>query len=274
MSTAPSARLMVMNIVTSADGTPIAYDRIGDGQPVVIVDGALCHRDFGPSQALAEALSDHFAAYIYDRRGRGGSGDTAPYSVQREVEDIEALIRETSGGPVFLYGASSGAALALEAASQLSSVGRVAVYEPPFFVDDTRPPAGDAAARIGACVAAGRRSAAVSAFLRLVGVPAPGVAFMHLLPAWRKLTAVAHTLPYDLAIVGDHQQGKPLPEGLWSTITAPALIMDGGKSPEWMHHATQAVAEAVPGARYRTIAGQNHMVKPGALAPVLTDFFR
>lgn len=262
------------NTVTSADGTTIAYDRIGEGQPVIIVDGALCHRAFGPSRPLADALSESFAVYIYDRRGRGGSTDTAPYAVQREVEDIEALIRETGGGPAFLYGASSGAALALEAASQLGSVGRVAVYEPPFFVDDTRPPAGDAAARIDDHVAAGRRSAAVSTFMRLVGVPAPAVAFMHVLPAWRKLTAVAHTLPYDLAIVGDRQQGKPLPEGLWATVTAPALVMDGGKSPAWMRHATQAVAGTVPGAEYRTIEGQSHMLESSAVAPVLTDFFR
>lgn len=263
-----------MNTVTSADGTTIAYDRIGEGPPVIIIDGAMGHRDFGPSRALAEVLSESFAVYIYDRRGRGGSTDTAPYAVQREVEDIEALIREAAGGSASLYGASSGAPLALETASQLRSVGRLAVYEPPFFVDDTRPPAGDAAARIDAQVAAGRRSAAVSTFMRLVGVPAPAVAIMHLMPMWRELTAVAHTLPYDLAIVGDHQQGKPLPEGLWSTITAPALVMNGGKSPAWMRHATQAVADTVPGARYRTIEGQNHMLKAGAVAPVLTDFFR
>ena len=262
-----------MNTVTSADGTTIAYDRIGSGPPVVIVDGALCHREFGPSRKLAEALSEHFAVYIYDRRGRGGSTDTAPYAVQREVEDIEALIRET-GGPACLYAASSGAPLALEAASQLSAVGRVAVYEPPFFVDDTRPPAGDAAARIDAHVAAGRRSAAVSTFMRLVGVPAPVVAIMHLMPPWREMKEVAHTLPYDLAIVGDHQQGKPLPEGLWSTITAPALVMDGGKSPAWMHHATQAVAGTVPGARYRSVEGQTHMLKTSAIEPILTEFFR
>jgi surfactin synthase thioesterase subunit len=261
-----------MDTVTSADGTAIAYERIGDGPPVIIVDGALCYRAFGPSRSLATALSEHFAVYIYDRRGRGESTDTQPYSVGREVEDLAALIRQ-AGGSACLYGSSSGAALAFEAASRLDSVERVAGYEPPFIVDDTWPPAGDAIARIEAHVAAGRRSAAVSAFLRMVGTPAPAVAIMRLLPVGRKLSVVAHTLPYDLSIVGEYEQGKPLPEGLWASVTAPALVMDGGKSPAWMRHGVRAVAYAVPGAQYRTIEGQNHMVSAGAVAPVLTDFF-
>jgi surfactin synthase thioesterase subunit len=261
-----------MDTVKSADGTTIAYDRIGDGRPVIIVDGALCRRDFGPSRPLASALSENFAVYIYDRRGRGDSADTPPYSVEREVEDIEALVRE-AGGSACLYGASSGAALALEAASRLRSVERVAAYEPPFIVDDTRAPATDAIARIEDHVAAGRRPAAVAAFMRMVGTPAPAIVFMRLLPVWRKLTAVAHTLPYDLAIIGTHQQGKPLPGGLWAAVTVPALVMDGGKSPAWMRHGVQAVAQTVPGARYRTIDGQTHMVQAGAVAPILTDFF-
>jgi pimeloyl-ACP methyl ester carboxylesterase len=261
-----------MSTVTSADGTTIAYDRIGDGPPVVIVDGALCHRAFGPSAELAKALSDHFTVYTYDRRGRGDSTDIAPYAVRREIEDIEAVIG-AAAGPVRLYGASSGAVLALEAADRLTTIEKIAVYEPPLFVDDSRPPAGDATARIDAQVAAGQRSKAVGTFMRLVGVPAPGVAFMHLMPAWGKLKAVAHTLPYDQAIVAEHQQGKPLPAGLWDSITAPALVMDGGKSPTWMRHSTQAVAKAVPGADYRTLEGQTHMLKTQAVAPVLTAFF-
>ncbi|HEY1703359.1 MAG TPA: alpha/beta hydrolase [Trebonia sp.] len=261
-----------MDTVTSADGTAIAYERIGDGRPVIIVDGALCYRAFGPGRPLATALSERFAVYLYDRRGRGESTDTQPYSVDREVEDLEAVIRQ-AGGSACLYGSSSGAALAFEAASRLDSVERVAGYEPPFIVDDTWPPAGDAIARIEAHVAAGRRSAAVSAFLRMVGTPAPAVAIMRLLPVGRKLSVVAHTLPYDLSIVGEYEQGKPLPEGLWASVTAPALVMDGGKSPAWMRHGVRAVAYAVPGAQYRTIEGQNHMVSAGAVAPVLTDFF-
>jgi pimeloyl-ACP methyl ester carboxylesterase len=262
-----------MSTVHSKDGTPIAFDRSGQGPALILVDGALCYRASGPSKPLAALLTEHFTVFIYDRRGRGDSGDTAPYAVEREVEDIEALINE-AGGSAFVYGVSSGAALALEAANHGLAVRKLALYEPPFIVDDSRPPIpADFLARLKESIAANRRSGAVKLFLKLVGVPSMFVAMMPLLPAWSKLKAVAHTLPYDITIVQDNQRGKPLPATRWTAATVPTLVMDGGKSPAWMRHGAKALADVLPNATLRTLDGQTHMVKPEALAPVLVEFF-
>src|SRR5580704_15685265 len=156
--------------VLSKDGTAIAFDRIGNGPPVILVDGALCYRKMGQSGQLADLLAQHFTVFIYDRRGRGASGDTAPYAVEREVEDIAALLGE-AGGSAFAWGTSSGAALALEAANRLSGIKKLALYEAPFIVDDTRPTTENGWVRISGAVAADRRSDAVKLFLKLVGVP-------------------------------------------------------------------------------------------------------
>jgi pimeloyl-ACP methyl ester carboxylesterase len=211
--------------------------------------------------------------YSYDRRGRDGSGDTLPYTVEREVEDIEALVKE-AGGSAYVYGISSGAALALEAAARLTGIRKLALYEAPFIVDDTHPPRPeDYLARMDELVAAGRRGDAVRMFLRTVGVPAFGLMIMRLMPVWRKLTAVAHTLPYDLRVLGDTGSGRPLPADRWATATVPTLVMDGGKSPAWMRNAMRALADVLPDARYRTLPGQTHLLKPQALVPVLREFF-
>src|SRR5713101_5017863 len=213
--------------VLSKDGTAIAFDRIGNGPPVILVDGALCYRGMGQSGQLAELLAQHFTVFTYDRRGRGGSSDTAPYAVEREVEDIAALLSE-AGGAAFVWGISSGAVLALEAANRLRGIKRLAWYEAPFIVDNSRSTTADDWVRIGEAVAANRRSDAVKLFLKSVGVPAVFVALMRLTPMWRKLKAIAHTLPYDGAIVGDNQRGKPLPAGRWASVTVATLVMDGG----------------------------------------------
>jgi pimeloyl-ACP methyl ester carboxylesterase len=262
-----------MNTVVSRDGTAIAFTRSGEGPPVILVDGALCYRASGPSGALAARLSGRFTVYSYDRRGRDGSGDTLPYTVEREVEDIEALVKE-AGGSAYVYGISSGAALALEAAARLTGIRKLALYEAPFIVDDTHPPRPeDYLARMDELVAAGRRGDAVRMFLRTVGVPAFGLMIMRLMPVWRKLTAVAHTLPYDLRVLGDTGSGRPLPADRWATATVPTLVMDGGKSPAWMRNAMRALADVLPDARYRTLPGQTHLLKPQALVPVLREFF-
>lgn len=262
-----------MNTVTSRDGTAIAFEKTGQGSAVIVVEGALCYRASGPSRPLARLLARHFTVYTYDRRGRGDSGDTASYAVEREVEDIEALIAE-AGGAAFVYGISSGAALALEAATRPMGITKLALYEAPFIVDDGRPRVPeDNLARIGALVAAERRGDAVKYFMRQVGVPAPFIALMRFMPVWSKLKAVAHTLPYDFAILDGNQASKPLPTGRWSAVTTPALVMDGGKSEPWMRHATRALADALPDAQYRTLPGQTHMLKPEALAPILVEFF-
>jgi pimeloyl-ACP methyl ester carboxylesterase len=259
--------------VFSKDGTAIAFDRTGDGPPVILIDGALCYRGMGPSGQLAKLLSQHFTVITYDRRGRGASGDTAPYAVEREVEDIDALLNE-AGGAAFVWGMSSGAVLALEAANRLRGIKKLALYEAPFIVDDTRPTTEDDWVQIGEAVAADRRSEAVKLFLKSVGVPGFFMALMRLMPMWSKLKAIAHTLPYDGAIVQDNQRGKPLPPSPWASVTIPALVMDGGNSPAWMLHANRRLASVLPNAQYRTLEGQTHLLKPKAHAPILVEFFK
>jgi pimeloyl-ACP methyl ester carboxylesterase len=239
---------------------------------VILVDGALCYRGMGQSGQLAKLLAPHFTVFTYDRRGRGASGDTAPYAVKREVEDIAALLSE-AGGMAFVWGISSGAVLALEAANRLSGIKKVALYEAPFIVDNGRSTTERDWVRIGESVAADRRTDAVKLFLKSVGVPRIFVALMRLMPMWSKLKTIAHTLPYDGAIVQDHQRGKPLPVSRWASVTVPALVMDGGKSPAWMRHANRSLAASLPNAQYRTLEGQTHMLKPEAHAPLLVDFF-
>ncbi len=259
--------------VRSNDGTVIAFDRIGHGSPVILVDGGLCSRTLGPSTPLAKLLAPHFKVLTYDRRGRGESGDTPPYAVEREIEDIGALIN-AAGGEAFVWGASSGAALALEAAARFTRIKKLALYEAPFIVDDSRPPTKEYWVRIGEAVAAGRRGDAVKLFLKAVGAPAFFIALMPLMPVWSKVKAVAHTLRYDGAIVEENQTGKPLPANRWASVTIPTLVIDGGKSPTWMRNAMRSLASVLPNAHYRTLERQTHNVKPKALAPVLVEFFK
>lgn len=262
-----------MPTVQSADGTTIAYEVSGTGPPVILVDGALCYRASNGQRPLAELLAGRFTVYVYDRRGRGESGDTAPYAPEREIEDIAALI-EAAGGSASLFGISSGAVLVLRAAAAGLPVERVAVYEPPFAIDETvLAQQRTALAGMEAALALGRRGAAVQAFLRLVGVPAVARFVMRLLPMWKQMTGIAHTLPYDLTTIGA-AGGAPLLTGRpWAAITAPTLVMAGGKSPEGTLVAPgRGVAGQVPGARFAILERQTHLVSPAALAPALTEF--
>ncbi|MFC5499340.1 alpha/beta fold hydrolase [Caenimonas terrae] len=258
--------------VLSRDGTRIGFDRVGQGLPLILVDGALCYRGMGASGQLAELLASRFTVFTYDRRGRGTSGDTPPYAVQREVEDIDALLQH-AGGSANVWGMSSGAALGLEAAAALPGIARLALYEAPFIVDRGRPTTQDDWRQIGAALAAGRSGHAVALFMKSVGVPAIVRAAMRLLPAWNKLRAIAHTLAYDGALVGDKQLGQPLDAARWRGITIPVLVMDGEKSAAWMRAGNRALAAALPGAAYVTLPGQTHMLKPRAHAPALAEFF-
>ena len=257
----------------SADGTRIAVSAVGSGPAVVLVDGALCYRAQGPSAKLAEALADSFTVYTYDRRGRGESSNTTPYAVDREIEDLAAVIG-LAGGTADVYGISSGAILAAEAACHDIGIRRLALYEAPFVVDGSHPPVPhDIVDQLQTFVAQDRRGDAVRLFMRTVGVPGFVIRLMRFLPVWSKLTGVAHTLPYDLTAVTLVPSGQPLPTDRWAAVTAPTLVMDGGKSPEWMRTAQHNLSEVVPGARYQTIPGQTHMLKASAVAPVLTEFF-
>lgn len=258
---------------TSADGTQIAYETTGSGPALVLVDGALCRREMGPARGLARELAGSFTVHAYDRRGRGDSGPGAsPNDVAREVEDLHAVV-EAAGGTAHVFGASSGATLALEAARRGVPVEGLVLYESPFIVDDTHPATDPGLPeRVRAMVEAGRRGDAVRTFMRTVGMPAPVVAVMRLMPAWRRLTAVAHTLPYDLRLVVGFQQGEPLPPGYYDAVTPRTLVLAGGRSPAYMRTAQAAVADALPRARLATLPGQTHMVKAKVVAPVVERF--
>ena len=258
-----------MSYVTSRDGTRIAYERKGNGAALIFVDGALCSRAFGPSAKLAPLLARQFTVYVYDRRGRGESGDTPPYSPSREVEDIAAMI-EAAGGSASLLGVSSGAALALEAAATGLPIETVVAYEPPY-VDEGRPPNGAAhEERLKQLVAQGNRGGAVKYFMKdMVGAPAPIVAMLRLMPwIWRKLEAVAHTLPYDAAVMTNFR----IPRERLASVGVPALVMNGSKSDLRLRTAARTVAQVVRGARHRELAGQTHNVNPGVLAAATIEF--
>jgi pimeloyl-ACP methyl ester carboxylesterase len=263
-----------MPAVTSKDGTTIAYETMGAGEPLILVDGAMCYRGSGPMRPMAEALKDYFTVLIYDRRGRGESGDTLPYAVEREIEDLEALLQAV-GGAAHIYGCSSGGVLGLEAANRFPGVRRLMIYEAPFIVDDSRSPLGFRyLEKMKALVAADRRSDAVKLFMKMVGVPGFFILIMPLMgKVWPKLTEIAHTLVYDLTITSPFQEGKPLQAGRWQDVTAPTLVADGGKSPAWMRNAQADLARNLH-AEYRTLPGQTHMVKAEAQAPLIIEFFK
>ena len=259
-----------MNNVSSKDGTQIAFDRSGAGPALILVDGALCSRTFGPMGPLAALLAPHFTVYTYDRRGRGDSGDTLPFSVAREVEDIEALIAE-AGGSAFVYGISSGAALALEAARQLpTTITKLALYEPPYSLDaDGIRRFKEYRTQLDELLAAGRGGDAVELFMRLVGAGDEGVAGMRQSPVWPLFEAVAPTLAYDAAALGD----SSVPTERAASVTMPTLVMAGGAAFPFIQQSAQVLAAALPHAQHRTLEGQTHEVAAEALAPVLEEFF-
>jgi pimeloyl-ACP methyl ester carboxylesterase len=267
-----------MQIVHSADGTAIAFDRLGQGPALILVGGATSTRLAG--ELLAAALAPDFVVFTYDRRGRGDSGDTAPYAVEREVEDLDALIH-AAGGPAFVYGHSSGAVLALEAARLLpAKIAKLALYEPPFIVDDSRPPAPeDYLPRLTGLLAAGRRGEAVELFQTEVGMSAEMIAQVRGSPMWPGLEAMAHTLAYDITIMGDTESGSPLPLRKWAAVRIPTLVMDGTltfgreESHTFMRHGADELARILPDAQRRTLEGQDHGPAVGVLVPALKEFF-
>jgi pimeloyl-ACP methyl ester carboxylesterase len=265
-----------MNSVKSADGTVIAYDELGAGQPVILVGGAFGYRRYSRSVELAELLAHRYRVINYDRRGRGDSGDTAPYSVQREIEDLAALI-EVAGGSAYVWGQSSGGVLALRGAAAGLAIGRLAVFEPPFRLDrDGEPPPRDFAERLDEMVAEDHRGQAVKYFMtKGLGVPGFFISVMRLAPPiWSRLTAVAHTLPYDVAVMGDTIQGKPLSISEWEAVQAQTLVMTGAKSQERARNSARALAEVLPNARLQVLEGQGYNLKMKPLAPFLEEFFR
>jgi pimeloyl-ACP methyl ester carboxylesterase len=267
---------MQMDTVASEDGTTIAYDSLGEGPPVVLVAGAIQHRAIDPSTwRLMELLAPRFTVYRYDRRGRGDSTDTPPYAVEREIDDLAAVI-DAAGGSAFIFGASSGAILSLDGAARGLPITKLALYEPPFAIGDgTRQPLpGDYVERLRDLATSDRPGDAVEYFMT-VGALAPSevVAGMKRSPVWFAIEGVAHTLAYDGTIAADTMGGKPLPTHRWSSVTMPTLVMDGDASPDWMRNGVRALAGVLRNAQHQTLAGQTHAVDPEELAPVLERFF-
>ena len=262
-----------MQTVTSKDGTTIAFDNSGSGPAVILVDGALGSRGFesGLGQ-LAALLSEQFTVYHYDRRGRGDSGDHQPYALEREIEDIEALI-DHAGGSAFMYGISSGAALAMEAALKLGDkMKKLAMYEAPYNDDpQSRRNWVSYVNDIKGHIAAGRGDEAVLRFMMLVGMSPNDVPGVREEPWFALLAAMGHTLLYDAAALGDQ---SAIPHDKAARVSAPTLVVDGSASFPSMHTAAEALAEAMPDGEQLTLDGQTHDVQPEVLAPLLIDFFK
>jgi pimeloyl-ACP methyl ester carboxylesterase len=277
-----------MKTVTSKDGTTIAYDQVGAGQPVILVTGALGRRSGEPmADPLIAALAKHFTVIDYDRRGRGDSTDTPPYAVEREIEDLAALI-DAVGGAAYLYGLSSGAILALETAAKFpQKVKKLALFEPPFIQDDSRPPIpANYVEHLNQLVAEGRRGDAVQYFMTdAMLIPAEFVTQMRNMPAgmefeggakapdWSDMEQVAHTLAYDGLIGRPYMAGKPVSTSHWAAAGMPTLVMTGGMSEPFFHDAAKTLVRGLPDARHHILEGQNHAVSPLALAPLLVEFF-
>ncbi|SHE10748.1 Uncharacterized hydrolase SAV2581 [Chlamydia abortus] len=262
-----------MKTIISKDGTRIAYQKQGNGPAIVLVSSAAAdHRD---AAGLAEQLADHFTVYNYDRRGRGQSSDTTPYAVEREIEDIEALIRE-AGGNASLFGSSSGAVLALDAANKLGNqVSKLYLYEPPFIINDSRKPvSAEYIDQLNKFVETGQRSEAVEYYMtEAVGIPTEYIEYMKADPSWKSMESMAHTLVYDGMIMGETQSGKPLPTGRWEG-SVPTLVMTGENSESLFHDAAKALAELLPLAEHHTLSGQDHsavMMAPGVLAQAIIN---
>jgi pimeloyl-ACP methyl ester carboxylesterase len=226
-------------------------------------------------EELAKLLAERCTVINYDRRGRGDSTEVKPFALEREIEDIQALI-DAEGGSASLWGWSSGGALALRAAGAAIGVERLSVYEVPFMVTpEAKRPTPDYGERLDELVAAGDRSAAVKHFMRnAMGMPAPFVMLMQLMPMWKGLKATADTLPYDWAALGKHTMyGAPLNAEEWASVTVPTLVAYGAKSAALLQQGSRALAEVLPNAELRELEGVSHNVKMNVLAPVLAEFF-
>jgi pimeloyl-ACP methyl ester carboxylesterase len=254
-----------MEKTRSSDGTTIAFDRRGAGPPVVLVSGASTTR--GVHSQLADLLATDSTVFNYDRRGRGDSGDTPPYAVEREIEDLGAVIAE-AGGTAAVFGNSSGAVLALRAAVAELPITKLALWEPPFMVDPDGPRRQrEYVEQLTGFLDAGRRGDAMALFMRTVGLPEEMIAGMRTAPMWAGMEAVAHTLAYDAEVMGD----STVPEAV-SSVTAATLVLDGSETGAWAANSSRAITAALPDARHQTLQGQTHAVAWEVLAPVLKRF--
>lgn len=254
--------------VTSRDGTPIAVDVSGGGPAIVLVSGGSVDR--GSNAGLAGVLESDFTVYNYDRRGRGDSGDTAPYGVGREIEDIEAVIG-LAGGHAHLYGSSSGAGLAFEAAAAGAAVDKLVLWEPPYNLDPAGRPPADSVEQLDRMVADGRRGDAATFFMvDMVRLPADFAAFAKTQPWWAAQEAIAHTLAYDARVMGDYS----VPIATAARVRVPALILTGGASFPFFKPTAEALVGAMPDARTAELPEQQHNVDPAVLGPAMVEFLR
>ena len=254
--------------VTSRDGTKIAVDVLGSGPAIVLVSGGSVDR--GSNAGLAEVLKGDFTVHNYDRRGRGDSGDTLPYAVEREIEDIEAVIA-AAGGSAHLYGSSSGAGLALEAAAAGASVDRLILWEPPYNLDPAGRPPADSVEQLDRMVADGRREDAATFFMvDMVRMPAEFAAFARTQPWWPAQEAIAHTLAYDARVMGDYS----VPTATAARVTVPTLILTGGASFPFFRPTAEALVAAMPDARSAVLPDQEHNVDPAILGPAIAAFLK
>ena len=259
-----------VDTVTSDDGTTIAFDRLGDGYPVIVVGGQLCDRAL--TRAIAEELAKSFAVFNYDRRGRGDSGDNAPHAVEREIEDLEALIAQV-GGTASVYGHSSGAALALHAAAAGLPIAKLVLHEPPYTPDgdeDQQRASRNEAKHIKTLLDEDRRGDAVEYLMRGIGMPQEMVEVVSQDP---RVVAMAPTMAYDSEIMGDISRSAGTVPPLLGAVTVSTLVVSGGASPAWMIDVGRRLAESLPKGRHVILEGQEHVVPPEVLVPVLTEFF-
>jgi pimeloyl-ACP methyl ester carboxylesterase len=256
-----------METVTSRDGTEIAFDRMGSGPPVILVSGGSVDRM--SNAGLAQELASDLTVLNYDRRGRGPSGDTQPYAIEREFEDIAAVL-EAAGGEAGIYGSSSGAVLAMLAAGAGPAIPKVAMWEPPYIPEGWPRPPEDTAEQFESMVAEGRRGDAVEFFMaKVVGMPPEFVAGAREQPFWPATEALAHTLAYDARIMGDYR----IPMDRVAEVKAETLVIAGGADMPFMRETAQALADALPNGSVRFLDGQGHDVDTAVLAPVLKGFF-
>lgn len=259
----------------SKDGTIISYEVSGKGPAVVLVDGALCYHDSGPGRKIAALLSKHFTTYLYDRRGRGESGTTEPYEADREIEDLEAIIR-VAGGSAYVFGQSSGAILSLEAAERLGPkvIKKLALYEAPIITTSERSPLGEKdLLYVKRLIKNDRRSDALLFFFKSVELPRVFSTLLRFTPMWPKLKALAPTLVHDFSITTPYQGGVPLPRDKWQNVSVPTWVGAGSKSPLWMQNSEVTLAKLLPRANYHLLPGQTHNLKAEGLVPELRQFF-
>jgi pimeloyl-ACP methyl ester carboxylesterase len=269
---APLFKQRAMPSITSKDGTVIAYDKVGNGPAIILVNGALGHRGLNGEQQLASLLASNFTVFFYDRRGRGESSETKPYSVEGEIADLEALINE-AGGEAFVHGTSAGAALALLAAQKLGrdKILKLSLYEPPYdaYLKDGKNSFSEVKTKLKELVAAGKPGDAIEFFFESIGTPEDAIQGIKQSPAWSPMEKIGHTLVYDFEILGT----GIVPASVAKNIDMPAQILDGSKSYEFMHHAASSLSKIITNSKRKTLKDQTHQASAEVLAPVLSDFF-